>query len=543
MATVYSAWQKALERRVAVKICHSTEFEERSLFRQEALLLAGLQHPAIVAVHDFFEEADRSLLVMEYLEGLNLRQQVERQRPPEEVVVGWLDQLLEVLDYLHSRTPPVIFRDLKPENLILDPRGRIRVFDFGIAKQLVIGEQTQLHLKGMGSEYFAPLEQYGQGTTDQRSDYYALGATLYFLLTGQDPMPAWQRLPQSTPLDPGGRLGDFVRHMTALFPQDRPTSPRQLLRGEGTSTGPSHRQGQSRRLRVQVVGERDLTPRLGHALWHPAWSAPHLYLASQRLVCWDLSSDREIWSWGKDLESEGLQVAADGRWALQQKRNTLWTGYLRRGQPKRMGLEGEIRWFHCSTDSLLALTGSHRLASYDMAQGRKLKTFGPSEWWLWLTGRSFLTCCADRRRVIAGASDGMLFCWDPAQAGLHWQARLESPARALQLSEDGHFLAALSEDRTLSLWQSEGGQLLGQWPTHLKKTQELAFVHWLPQNRGLLLIEGRDILAWDLAHSEVALGHTCSQPIRTCSLSGDGRLVFGDARGSLSLLTFEVSSR
>ncbi len=231
MAKVYRAWQFSLDRWVAVKVCHWQQAEDRQQFRQEATLLANLRHPGIVGVHDYFEATDHAYLVMELLEGETLRKLVEKRLPEEPEVRQWLLQVLDIMEFLHAQSPPVILRDLKPENLILEGTGRIRLFDFGIAKRLLLGQETQLHLKGMGSEYYAPLEQYGQGTTDERSDYYALGATLYFLLTGQDPMPAWQRLAKQTPLDPGGSLGPFVRALTALFPQDRPDNLRALLSG------------------------------------------------------------------------------------------------------------------------------------------------------------------------------------------------------------------------------------------------------------------------------------------------------------------------
>ncbi len=157
-------------------------------FRREAAILAHLQHPNLPHVYDHFEENGRFYLVMDYIEGETLAQRLQRSPgglPPEEVV-GWALQLCEVLEYLHSRNPPVIFRDLKPSNIMLTPEGQVKLIDFGVARLFDPGKRTDT-LK-MGTAGYAPPEQYaGQGQTTPRSDIYALGVTLHELLTGDDP--------------------------------------------------------------------------------------------------------------------------------------------------------------------------------------------------------------------------------------------------------------------------------------------------------------------------------------------------------------------
>jgi serine/threonine protein kinase len=158
-------------------------------FRREAELLARLEHPSLPRVIDHFSEASRHYLVMEYLEGQTLQEQIEaRQDRPfkEKEVVKWALQICDALDYLHTQDRPIIYRDLKPGNIIVDQEGTVKLIDFGIARYFDPSKKTDT-LK-MGTSGYAPPEQYqGGGQCDARSDIYALGATMHHLLTGRDP--------------------------------------------------------------------------------------------------------------------------------------------------------------------------------------------------------------------------------------------------------------------------------------------------------------------------------------------------------------------
>jgi serine/threonine protein kinase len=159
--------------------------EAVSWFRREGETLMGLQHPAIPLVHDTFSEGQRHYLVMDFVEGRSLEEVLlDEGHPglPEERVAGWAEQVLDVLSYLHGRPDPLIFRDLKPANLMLTPGGHIRLIDFGIAR--VFTQQAQG--TAIGTPGYAPPEQY-QGLAEPASDLYALGATMHHLLTGRDP--------------------------------------------------------------------------------------------------------------------------------------------------------------------------------------------------------------------------------------------------------------------------------------------------------------------------------------------------------------------
>lgn len=162
-------------------------------FRHEADLLVQLNHPNLPNVSDFFEEAGKAYLVMEFVEGKTLANIQEDVGGPldERQVMGWAAQLCAVLEYLHTRPNPVIFRDMKPSNVMVTPQDQIKLIDFGIARifKRTVSKDTAL----LGSQGYAPLEQYGRGQSDARSDIYALGATLYDLLTNMLPADAPSR--------------------------------------------------------------------------------------------------------------------------------------------------------------------------------------------------------------------------------------------------------------------------------------------------------------------------------------------------------------
>ncbi|MGH2510644.1 MAG: serine/threonine protein kinase, partial [Ktedonobacteraceae bacterium] len=152
-------------------------------FLAEARILSRLNHPNLPAFTDFFTESARHFLVMELIDGSTLEELLETNQGPfsERRVLGWARQLCDVLEYLHGQQPPVIFRDLKPSNIMLTRAGHIKLIDFGIARlfRFSSAQDTQM----LGTPGFAPPEQYGKSQTDERSDIYSLAMTLFQLMT------------------------------------------------------------------------------------------------------------------------------------------------------------------------------------------------------------------------------------------------------------------------------------------------------------------------------------------------------------------------
>lgn len=160
------------------------------IFEREANTLASLDHPAIPKIYDYFNQGDRSFLVMEYIDGKDLETYLNETPGllSEDTVVEWAIELCDVLSYLHNhkdkdgKIDPIIFRDLKPSNIMLDQHSSIRLIDFGIARDYQAGQKGTM----IGTEGYSPPEQY-RGEASPAGDIYALGATLHHLLTRQDP--------------------------------------------------------------------------------------------------------------------------------------------------------------------------------------------------------------------------------------------------------------------------------------------------------------------------------------------------------------------
>ena len=191
---------KAQDRRLQDKIVAVKEMSESAIapaerthildcFKREAELLARLEHPNLVRVSDLFQEGDRHYMVMEFVNGKTLEKMLEgRSKPfPEEKVLAWGEQLCDVLDYLHSQKPQIIYRDIKPANvMVLKGTDAVKLIDFGIARFFKPGKRRDTI--ELGTDGYAPPEQYGKSQTDVRADVYALGAMLHQLLTLRDPV-------------------------------------------------------------------------------------------------------------------------------------------------------------------------------------------------------------------------------------------------------------------------------------------------------------------------------------------------------------------
>jgi tRNA A-37 threonylcarbamoyl transferase component Bud32 len=237
---------------------HATpkEREEAAVqFHREAAILGHLNHPHLPNVYDYFEERERFYLVMDYVEGENLSDRLA-QSPgglDQETVIEYAIQLCDVLEYLHSQTPPVIFRDMKPANVMIMPEGNVKLVDFGVARLFDPAKRTDT-LK-MGTAGYAPPEQYaGQGQTTPRSDIYALGATLHELLTGADPTAQPFVFTPPRTLRPGvsPSLSDIVMRALSLDPSDRFPSARAMREALEKATRP-------RRLRLPTIQRRGRT--------------------------------------------------------------------------------------------------------------------------------------------------------------------------------------------------------------------------------------------------------------------------------------------
>jgi serine/threonine protein kinase len=194
MGTVYEAVDLRLGHQVAVKQTLTASQALCKQFEHEARLMASLNHPALPRVSDYFIEENCAFLIMQYIDGADLAETLARQPGPlpTRAVIAWADQLLDALIYLHTHDRQIIHRDIKPHNLKIAETGRIALLDFGLAKSQGANREdneTSQSIFGYSPRY-APLEQIQDLGTTPQSDIYALGATLYHLLTGVKPPDA-----------------------------------------------------------------------------------------------------------------------------------------------------------------------------------------------------------------------------------------------------------------------------------------------------------------------------------------------------------------
>src|SRR6516162_8329569 len=224
MGAVYKARQPKLDRLVAVKILppewgKDPAFSER--FAREAKALARLTHPHIVAVHDFGESGGLFYLVMEYVDGANLRHLLQegRMKPAEALAV--IPQICDALQYAHEEG--VVHRDIKPENILLDSKGRVKIADFGLAK-LLNRPRAVFTLTGsqqvMGTlDYMAPEQRLRPQEVDHRADIYSLGVVFYEMLTGELPLGRFAPPSQKAGVD--ARLDGVVFRALEREPEQR----------------------------------------------------------------------------------------------------------------------------------------------------------------------------------------------------------------------------------------------------------------------------------------------------------------------------------
>lgn len=215
MGSVYLAKDLRLqERRCAIKeqipdpnVTPKALTQLRQQFHIEARTLAKLDHANLPKVSDYFSYAGNEYLVMDYIEGKNLENALQKFAGPlpERPVLEWAIQVLNALEHLHKQNPPIIHRDIKPANIILTRQGEVKLVDFGLVKLLdPTNPRTVTIMRGMGTPEYTPLEQYASNSshTDGRTDIYAFAATLYHLLTGVAPPDAPQRVIDATLLTP-----------------------------------------------------------------------------------------------------------------------------------------------------------------------------------------------------------------------------------------------------------------------------------------------------------------------------------------------------
>lgn len=237
MSVVYLALNERANKTWAIKEVRKDGVVDFESVKQglvvETDMLKKLNHPNLPSIIDVIDTDDSFVIVMDYIEGASLQKLLKTQgAQPEEKVIKWAKQLCDVLSYLHRQTPPIIYRDMKPSNVMLKPDGNVTLIDFGTAREFknraMVEDTTCLGTRG----YAAPEQFGGRGQTDGRTDIYCLGATIYHLLTGHSPAePPYEIKPLSywIPQYAGSGLEKLIAKCTRQDPADRYQNCEELM--------------------------------------------------------------------------------------------------------------------------------------------------------------------------------------------------------------------------------------------------------------------------------------------------------------------------
>ena len=404
-------------------------------FEREASMLAMLNHPAIPDIFDYFTDVNRSYLVMEFVPGQNLQQWLDEtdEYLDEQKALDWALQVCEPLAYLHSQKPqPIVFRDLKPSNIMLDPYNHIRLIDFGIAKLFEASEDKGTMI---GTAGYTPPEQY-RGEATPAVDVYGLGATLHHLLTRQDPR-------QETPFTFSERpiraanpaitraFEAIIMRCLAYDPKDRfpdAMALREALLVLSQSDG----------------DDVDLDQRLGLKESGRGFDAAATGTPAATLRA-GLSQIKPLWTFRCEDEIRSRPSVAKGIVFVGAYDNNLYALTADKGDflwkfPTGGGIGGSPV---VSEDAVLIGSSDHSLYSLQLRKGRL-------NWQFTAEGPIYGTPAVRFDHAFFGADDGFFYVVNAMRGQLHWKTNVYSPVRSTPWVSD-----------ELVYFGAEGGQILG----------------------------------------------------------------------------------
>ena len=235
MSVVYLAMNEKANKQWAVKEVRKDGIRDFEVVKQglvaETDILKKLSHPNLPSIIDVIDTEESFIIIMDYIQGNSLNKALEEYgAQPQENVIAWAKQLCDVLNYLHTRTPAIIYRDMKPANVMLKPDGNVTLIDFGTAREYK--EKNLADTTCLGTVGYAAPEQFGgMGQTDARTDIYCLGATLYHLVTGKNPCEPPYEIKPIREINPGLSAGleRIILKCTQRDPNDRYQSAAELM--------------------------------------------------------------------------------------------------------------------------------------------------------------------------------------------------------------------------------------------------------------------------------------------------------------------------
>ncbi len=530
MGAVYLANDARLNRPVVVKENVGGDPQQ---FQTEAHILAALSHPNLPSVSDHFvEPSGAQYLVMDYIEGQDLDLVLQQRGPlPESAVLEWMRQIFHAVEYLHANR--IIHRDIKPHNIIVTPQGKAVLVDFGIAKLYLPGQATQTGARAATPGFAAP-EQYAGGTTE-RSDIYALGATLYCLLTGRVPPESPDRSAGAV-LTPPRQINRTVvlnTETAILMAMNLSAAQRYrsvaemekaLYEPPSTAIPVPHDQVVVKTVRrvpsrLAVIGVLVTLIMLACVLliWLPgslstqnatsiAFSPDGTVLAvgykDNFVKLWDVASGRE----SRTLEhSSGIRcvafspngtILASGSWSVAVGTVKLWDVTTGREIRTLTGHYGAVYSIIFSPDGkMMASGGEDKIVRiWDVANWRELRMFSTSETGYVLS----MAFSPDGTLLATGSGDSKVKLWEVSSGReLKVLAGHSSWVHSVGFSPDGRTLASASNDNTARLWDVASGRELNI----LRNNMSVMSVAFSPD--GTILASGagdKMVTLWDAAN-------------------------------------------
>ena len=434
--------------------------EATEAFKREALLLASLTHPNLPRIYEQFSDSGRWYLVMDFIEGETLEDTLSKAggKLPVEKVLDIGIQLCSVLDYLHNRQPPIIFRDLKPGNVMLASDGHVYLIDFGIARHFKQGQSKDT--TALGSSGYAAPEQYGRAQTTQRADIYSLGATLHQMLSGNDPADSpFHFAPlqlRNTPALAG--FETLIMQMLNIDVNKRPASAA-IVRQSLQKVAALHSNAQTNPL---------------HTGYRPFPTVPPIVRTTQPQA----QSSKTVGKAAKPAKTQKPQPSRPG--------NLLFscTGHGSRATA--------VAWSRNGT-RIVSASFDKTVRVWNAANGNAIQTYqGHSD------RVQTVVWSPDSTKVASGGDDRTVHIWNASTgASLLIYGGHSDHVLGLAWSPDGTRMASASADNTVQVWDAATGRNIVTYRGH---TNYVFAVAWSPDGKRLAS-GGNDkvIQVWELA--------------------------------------------
>jgi outer membrane protein assembly factor BamB/tRNA A-37 threonylcarbamoyl transferase component Bud32 len=397
-------------------------------FEREADILATLSHPAVPQIYDYFSFGDRAYLVLEFIQGKDLEAILNSTEKflPAERIRKWAVEICEVLTYLHNHEPAIIFRDMKPSNVMIDHMGYVRLIDFGIAKNFQVGDKRHTMI---GTEGYSPPEQY-RGEVSPQSDIYALGATLHHMLTRRDP-----RLEPPFSFDTRS-----IREINPNVPEELANIVERALNYEPGDRYPSI-EAMRQALEALDPNQANHFPGAAHAS-KPGLDERHLGDAAFRVGS---GSVLEVWSFEVEDEIRSSPLVVDGVVYFGAYDNNLWALDAKKGSLIwKYATEGGIGSSPSYAQGLIFI-GSNDRTMYAI----EART-GRISWTFVTQGRIYGSPRSAMDHVFFGSDDSQFYALRLGNGRLTWSIPAGAPVRCRPAvssdyiffgSEEGDFYA------------------------------------------------------------------------------------------------------